>query len=267
VRDGGVVARALTLDEAWRFVVVIPDLELKTTDARHVLPQSVPFGRGIQFELSRLLIAGLARHDMFVASSMDDALHQNYRMELVSFARPLLATLREAGALGSCWSGADRPCSDCASLTASKSSRARRASSSRRTPSRATSWSSRRTVRAWSCCRPMVRSTPRDSVVGAGFVFFAAIFIPWSAALVQPAFHVIGPAASSSWRFLLGAVMLLAIARPNVRRFTRHQWIGAFAFGTAVAFMNISFYEAIARIPLGIAVVIEFSTTARRRLG
>ncbi len=104
----------------------------------------------------------------------------------------------------------------------------------------------------------MVRSTPRDSVVGAGFVFFAAIFIPWSAALVQPAFHVIGPAASSSWRFLLGAVMLLAIARPNVRRFTRHQWIGAFAFGTAVAFMNISFYEAIARIPLGIAVVIEF---------
>jgi len=52
--------------------------------------------------------------------------------------------------------------------------------------------------------------------------------------------------------------MLLAIARPNVRRFTRHQWIGAFAFGTAVAFMNISFYEAIARIPLGIAVVIEF---------
>ena len=107
VRDGGVVARALTLDEAWRFVVVIPDLELKTTDARHVLPQSVPFADAV-FNLSSLglLIAGLARHDMFVASSMDDALHQNYRMELVSFARPLLATLREAGALGSCWSGA-----------------------------------------------------------------------------------------------------------------------------------------------------------------
>jgi inner membrane transporter RhtA len=98
----------------------------------------------------------------------------------------------------------------------------------------------------------------RDTAVGAGLVLFAALFIPWSAALVQPAFGLIGPAASSSWRFLLGALMLLVIARPNVRRFTRHQWIGALAFGTAVAFMNVSFYEAIARIPLGSAVVIEF---------
>jgi inner membrane transporter RhtA len=98
----------------------------------------------------------------------------------------------------------------------------------------------------------------RDTAVGAGLVLFAALFITWSAALVQPAFGLIGPAASSSWRFLLGALMLLVIARPNVRRFTRHQWIGALAFGTAVAFMNVSFYEAIARIPLGSAVVIEF---------
>jgi inner membrane transporter RhtA len=95
-------------------------------------------------------------------------------------------------------------------------------------------------------------------VVGAGLVFFAALFIPWSAALVQPAFGLIGPASASSWRFLLGAAMLLVIARPNLRRFTRDQWIGALVFGTAVAFMNVAFYEAIARIPLGSAVVIEF---------
>jgi homoserine kinase len=107
VRDGGVVARSLALDPAWRFVVVIPEVELKTTDARHVLPSTVPFADAV-FNLSSLglLIAGLARHDDFVASSMDDALHQNYRMDLVKFARPLLAALREAGALGSCWSGA-----------------------------------------------------------------------------------------------------------------------------------------------------------------
>jgi inner membrane transporter RhtA len=89
-------------------------------------------------------------------------------------------------------------------------------------------------------------------------VLFAAAFIPWSAALIQPAFHLVGPASASSWRFLLGAVMLLAIARPNVAKFSAHQWIGALAFGVAVALMNVSFYEAIARIPLGSAVVIEF---------
>ncbi len=101
-------------------------------------------------------------------------------------------------------------------------------------------------------------SGPRDAFAGAGLVLFAASFIPWSAALVQPAFGAIGPAASSSWRFLLGALMLLVVARPKLGRFSRHQWIGALAFGTAVAFMNQSFYAAIARIPLGTAVVIEF---------
>ena len=37
---------------------------------------------------------------------MDDTLHQPYRAPLLEFADDLLATLREAGAAGSCWSGA-----------------------------------------------------------------------------------------------------------------------------------------------------------------
>ncbi|MFZ1063096.1 MAG: hypothetical protein WAN30_06450, partial [Acidimicrobiales bacterium] len=107
VRDGAVVARSLPLDRAWRFVAVIPELELKTADARRVLPATVPFADAV-FNLSSLglLIAGLGNHERFVATSMEDALHQGYRMDLVAFARPLLDELREAGALGSCWSGA-----------------------------------------------------------------------------------------------------------------------------------------------------------------
>jgi inner membrane transporter RhtA len=89
-------------------------------------------------------------------------------------------------------------------------------------------------------------------------VLVAAIFIPWSAALVQPAFKVIGPSASSGWRFLLAALMLDVIARPKVRKFNRQQWIGVSAFGIATALMNQSFYQAIERIPLGSAVAIEF---------
>ena len=53
-----------------------------------------------------LLLAGLADHDAFVDGAMDDYLHQPYRMGLLSFAQPLLDTLRESGAAGSCWSGA-----------------------------------------------------------------------------------------------------------------------------------------------------------------
>ncbi len=105
-RDG-VIARSLPLDEAWRYVVVIPDQELATADARRVLPATVPFADAVHnLNSLGLLIAGMADHRNFVASAMDDRLHQPYRMELLAFARPLLGALREAGASGSCWSGA-----------------------------------------------------------------------------------------------------------------------------------------------------------------
>ncbi len=102
-----VVARALALDPYWRFVVVVPDQELATRDARAVLPREVPFADAVaNLSALGLLVAGLAHHEDFVAGAMDDALHQPYRSRLLPFADPLLATLRSAGAAGSCWSGA-----------------------------------------------------------------------------------------------------------------------------------------------------------------
>ncbi|MGC8510550.1 MAG: homoserine kinase [Acidimicrobiales bacterium] len=102
-----VMARSLALDTHWRFVVVVPDQELATRDARAVLPRQVPFADAVaNLSALGLLIAGLAHHEDFVAGAMDDALHQPYRSRLLPFADPLLAALREAGAAGSCWSGA-----------------------------------------------------------------------------------------------------------------------------------------------------------------
>lgn len=105
-RDG-VVARSLALDDAWRFVVVVPDQELATAEARRVLPTQVPFEDAVRnLSALGLLIAGFAHHDSFVSSSMDDYLHQPYRMPLLAFSQPLLVALRDAGAAASCWSGA-----------------------------------------------------------------------------------------------------------------------------------------------------------------
>jgi len=74
----------------------------------------------------------------------------------------------------------------------------------------------------------------------------------------MPVFLRIGPSASSAWRFFFGAVALLAVSRPRVRAWTRHQWVGAAALGASTAFMGFCFYQSIARIPLGTAVAIEY---------
>ena len=85
-----------------------------------------------------------------------------------------------------------------------------------------------------------------------------ATSIQWSAALVQPAFARLGPVATSGWRFLLGSLVLLLVTRPRLREWRREQWRAAVVLGLTVAFMNICFYQAISRIPLGSAVTIEF---------
>ncbi|MFB7585950.1 DMT family transporter [Streptomyces sp. NPDC056169] len=74
-------------------------------------------------------------------------------------------------------------------------------------------------------------------------------------------------------RLVLAAVVLLAVCRPKVRGYSRADWGTIVAFGTAMAGMNILFYQAADRIPLGAAVTLEvlgpliLSVVASRRLG
>ena len=104
---GDVVARALTLDPAWRFVVVIPGVELTTRAARAVLPREVPFADAVaNLNALGLLIAGLGDVDAYVPGAMADRLHQPYRATLLDFADDLLEAMRDAGAHDACWSGA-----------------------------------------------------------------------------------------------------------------------------------------------------------------
>jgi homoserine kinase len=107
VISGVPIVETLTLDEELRFVLVVPEQHLTTADAREVLPSAVAFNDAT-FNLARLglLIAGLADHRHLRPEAMQDRLHQRYRAPLLPFAEALLDTLLEAGALGSCWSGA-----------------------------------------------------------------------------------------------------------------------------------------------------------------
>ena len=59
-------------------------------------------------------------------------------------------------------------------------------------------------------------------------------------------------------RLAVSAIVLAAIARPALRGRSRADWLVVLAFGATLGLMNWSIYQAFARIPLGIAVTIEF---------
>jgi inner membrane transporter RhtA len=67
------------------------------------------------------------------------------------------------------------------------------------------------------------------------------------------------PVPVVAWLRVVGAaVVLLVFVRPWRRRWSRTELVAAGAFGVATAVMNLCFYLAIDRVPLGTAVAIEF---------
>ena len=107
VVNGMPAAERLTVDPHLAFVVVVPDRQLPTKQARAALPASVTHGDAA-FNLGRmgLLIAGLADHRRLNPAATEDRLHQRYRAPLFPEAERLMAGLVVAGALASSWSGA-----------------------------------------------------------------------------------------------------------------------------------------------------------------
>jgi inner membrane transporter RhtA len=71
-------------------------------------------------------------------------------------------------------------------------------------------------------------------------------------------FSHVAAAGVAILRVASAAIVLLAWRRPRLRRGVRG-WLLVAGFGAALASMNLAFYEAIDRIPVGTAVAIEFA--------
>lgn len=77
-------------------------------------------------------------------------------------------------------------------------------------------------------------------------------------ALAKSLFDEAGPGGVVLLRLAFAAVILLGLSRPAVRGRRAVDLRLAVVFGVVLAGMNLSFYEAAERIPLGVAVTIEF---------
>ncbi|MBM7772349.1 inner membrane transporter RhtA [Actinokineospora baliensis] len=93
--------------------------------------------------------------------------------------------------------------------------------------------------------------------VGVGLVLGALVSQMVGAALAARVFPQAGAAGMVGLRLGLGAVLMCLICRPKVRGYRRADWQVILGFGAVLACMNLCFYQAIARIPLGAAVALE----------
>lgn len=91
-----------------------------------------------------------------------------------------------------------------------------------------------------------------------GLVVAAIASVQLGAAVAVNLFAWVGPGGAVLLRLATASLVLLAVWRPQVRTRTRRELLLAAAFGVALGGMNLSFYSALHRIPLGIAVSLEF---------
>ncbi len=100
---------------------------------------------------------------------------------------------------------------------------------------------------------------PPSRPLAVGLVLGGVASVQIGAALATTLFDELGPAGAVLLRIGFGAAVLVAIWRPAFERLLRGDGRrDVLLFGLSLGLMNWSFYEALDRIPLGIAVTLEF---------
>ncbi|EPF70316.1 inner membrane transporter RhtA [Acinetobacter rudis CIP 110305] len=91
-----------------------------------------------------------------------------------------------------------------------------------------------------------------------GLLLLAIISLQSSGSLAKVLFHEFPVLTVAAMRILLSAIILTVIFKAWKINFSQVRWKAVLSYGCALAGMNILFYSAISRLPLGIAVSFEF---------
>ncbi|WP_160136235.1 EamA family transporter [Chryseobacterium sp. c4a] len=87
----------------------------------------------------------------------------------------------------------------------------------------------------------------------------AIICVQGGASIAKQLFPAIGAIGTVTLRIVLSAILLTLINRPKFSQFNAQKWKYCAMYGVGLACMNLIFYMAIQRIPLGLAVTVEFA--------
>ncbi|EQB17320.1 membrane protein [Sphingobium lactosutens DS20] len=96
-----------------------------------------------------------------------------------------------------------------------------------------------------------------DALIGTGAVMLSLVSMNLGAAFAKTLFPLVGAPGVAGLRIVLAALLLLSFRRPWRRAVPRGLRWPLLAYGATLALMNLSIYQAFARIPLGTAIAIE----------
>ena len=97
-----------------------------------------------------------------------------------------------------------------------------------------------------------------DRIPPVWLVVSGIISVQVGAAIAKDLFDLVPPTAMVWLRLITSAVILLLVARPRWAGHSGRDWLIVLGFGVSLLTMNWAIYQSFARIPLGIAVTIEF---------
>lgn len=89
-------------------------------------------------------------------------------------------------------------------------------------------------------------------------VLIGIVSVQVGAAFAKDLFSVTTPHAMAWLRLCAASLLFLTFARPRLHGRTTREWVTVIGYGLALAGMNWAIYASFSRIPIGLAVTIEF---------
>jgi inner membrane transporter RhtA len=100
-----------------------------------------------------------------------------------------------------------------------------------------------------------VRAAPISPI---WLVLAGILSVQFGAGVAKTLFDEVAPTTIVWLRLVTSSLVLLAVARPALRGRSPRDWLVVVAFGLVLGLMNWSIYQSFARIPIGLAVTLEF---------
>lgn len=104
----------------------------------------------------------------------------------------------------------------------------------------------------------MQRRRGAGSVPAPLLVLGGIVSVQFGGALAATLLPLVGVPGSVALRLTIAAIVVLAWARPSLRGRSRADWLAVASYAAALGAMNWCFYGSLERLPIGVAVTIEF---------